>query len=170
MTEWEHVTLRIAPETKKEWESHIETNPNAENLSHLVRLSVHREIHRDNEKDAQTPRELQQIGEVIEGINTLEDSLNGIESRLKAIEEERQITKGMRLQKQVLAVLPTPPHTDEPVQPNSWGQTAERLSARLGIDDTETVQQVLDQLSSVTKQVKSATGGKPPKTYWWKTE
>lgn len=187
MTDWKTVTLRVSPETKEQWEEYAENHPEVGNLSHLIRLSVHREISENETAGSQRETDTQQLGEVLEGVNQIKTALQDVQYRLDALERESRFTEGIDIQKAVFSALPTPPkgktvdvsgldETDsqemviDSLQPHQWAATAADIADNLGIDDKTVVRNALLQLTEVTGQVRSVSGGKEGKTWWWKRE
>ena len=78
------INITVNPERKERWEEYVNENNEASSLSHLIRLSVEREINRD-ESDGQA-------GEV--DLSGIDERFDGLESRLDDLSVEiRQLVE-----------------------------------------------------------------------------
>ncbi|WP_338726721.1 hypothetical protein [Haladaptatus sp. DJG-WS-42] len=179
MTDWEQVNLRVSPERKQEWEQFVEEHPNANNLSHLIRLAVTREI--QGREPSRQEQSSEVSTEVLEALTRIENGLDEVQTRVKALEREQMAASGMDYQQAAFAVLPTEPkgeliegpngptRLDPPAQPPEYGMTVEDVADNLGVDNLDAVKDALDRLSDLTDQVRSSAG--PAKMrYYWKRE
>ncbi|SFS56226.1 hypothetical protein [Halostagnicola kamekurae] len=181
MTDWEHITLKVEPDTKEEWKKYAEEHPEAGNLSHLIRLSVHNEMNTESElDDAHVPKEDERIGELIESVNQIHDTLDTVQARISTLEHDSEVTEGFDMQKAVLSFLPTPPESALVPNPDStgshvyndadfdeWAATPEGISEQLGSNEAD-VRDALQRLESVTGLVDSKSSDS--QIYYWKKE
>ena len=192
MTDWEHITLKVEPNTKEEWKEYAEEHPEAGNLSHLIRLSVHNEMNAESgSDDAHVPNEDERIGELIESVNQMHDTLETMQTRLSTLEHDSEVTEGFDMQKAVLSFLPTPPesalvpnpdlpengeaedhdskgsHVYHDADFDEWAATPEEIAGHLGAEEDD-VKEALERLLRVTGLVQSESSEN--QTYYWKKE
>lgn len=173
-TEYTTVSVRVTNERYERWDDYL-SESDAENMSQLVRMSVKHEI--DGTADApQAPEnaiEPDSIGEISEGINSLQQAMKDVETRISVIEKELEDTNEMDLEDAVFRNLPTPPEkVDDPLtntEPSEWASTPGDI-ARSIVKSTERVKEALERLDERGGQVKSVYGGEPPKVYYWRRE
>ena len=78
----ERITVIVDSDTRSEWEEYIDNNPDADNMSHLLRMAVNDYITAD-EDDAEL--ESKQINNVEEQVETLNKELGQIQDTLQVI-------------------------------------------------------------------------------------
>lgn len=86
----ERVTLRIDGETKEQWQEVAEERRQYENLSHMVKLAVHREIHGQDgpaEGDGGYIPETTN-GELMDAIRDLQGDVNKVAGDVELIQDE----------------------------------------------------------------------------------
>lgn len=179
MTDTKTVTLRVSPDQKEKWEEYVKEHPEAGNLSHLIRLSVHKEMgSQPDSDDAQVPRKDERIGELIESVNQIQDTLNSMQTRMSTLEHDADILQDFDVRKAVLAVLPTPPksayvpdeegkgsHVYADADFEEWAVTPDGIAQQLGADETD-VSDALDRLQELTNIVGRGTDGSGGVYYW----
>lgn len=171
-TEYTTISVRITKEKRQKWEDYLPES-DAENVSQLVRMGVKHEI--DGRADApQTPEnaiEPEVMGEVAQGINTLQKAVKDVQTRLSAIEEEIEVADAMDIQDAVFRALPTPPTKTEETEHSAyaeWAVTSDDIAMDIARSE-EAVIDVLEQLEELG-QVRSVTGGPESDTYYWKRQ
>ncbi|KZN24187.1 hypothetical protein A4G99_07020 [Haladaptatus sp. R4] len=157
------ISIKVGESVKDEWQQHVEGNPEVESVSHLIRLSVNKEIHGGHEspeKAVQSSTDSKQLGEVVEGLSKLQDSVEGVQERLTAIEKEKTVTQNKDIQSMVFGMLPT---CDRPKE----GATVEDLASNLE-ESREDVEEALLDLLSITGQIQHEVVNGTER--WWKKE
>jgi antitoxin component of RelBE/YafQ-DinJ toxin-antitoxin module len=168
MAEKTTVAFRIDESVKSEWEDATE-RPEYDSLSHLIRLSVQREI-TDTEtapRTAQADTESDNAGEVIQSLNRLEKVTGEIQEEVEAFNRESESEELFDLKQVLLEVLPTAPGTYAPggEEPNveTVGQKPREVAGRIGAD-TSDVSDALEDMATGLGMVRSSKG------YYWKAE
>jgi len=183
-------TVKVPDDTAEEWDEYVDETPEVDSVSHLIRLSVLKEM--NDESDVETlriddgSRELS--GEVLTSLRKIETAIGDIEERLTALEDVETAEANYDIQKASYNFLPTPPESAYVPEPegkgsyvwedadfDEWAVTAEETARKLGAEEEE-VKDALDQLQETTGQVQSVTqgserfdiGDSDSKTYYWK--
>jgi hypothetical protein len=78
----ERITVIVDTDTRARWEEYIDNNPDADNMSHLLRMSVENYITEDEANEA---LESEQIDNVEERVETLNKELGQIQDTLQVI-------------------------------------------------------------------------------------
>jgi predicted nuclease with TOPRIM domain len=171
-TEYTTISVRVTKEKRRKWEDYLPES-DAENVSQLVRMGVKHEI--DGRADTpQTPEnaiEPEVMGEVTEGIDTLQKAVKDVQTRLSTIEEETEVADGMDIQDAVFRTLPTPPTEAEDTEHSAyaeWASTSDDIAMNIA-RSKDAVIEVLEQLEGLG-QVRSVTGGPDNETYYWKRQ
>lgn len=107
MSDREPIYIEVPQEQKEKWENWIEKDPNAANLTHLIKLSVQEHIHREQHDESQSQELLTELTseveearrEVVREIEDTRDRIDGVEA---AVEE----AKSTDLQKAVYGIIP----------------------------------------------------------------
>lgn len=172
-TEYTTVSVRVTEERRQRWGEYI-PECDAENVSQLVRMAVKHEIDGrvDAPQTAEAAIEPEVIGEMTEGIDTLQKAVRDVQTRLSAIEEEIEVTDAMDLQDAVFRALPTPPSEQEDTERDEyhkWAATADDIAMSIA-RSTDAVTDALDQLEEVSGQVRRVGGGPENEMYYWKRE
>lgn len=109
MSERTQVNLQVSPSQKQQWETAAKENPEYQNLSHLIRMAVSREL--SGGHDQQAVDNSQEMAQILERLNSLDDiqrSLTAIDSRLRDVENEvRHDPEVSEVASEVLQILPT---------------------------------------------------------------
>lgn len=98
------INLRVDEDTKQEWDEAVETHPEATSLSHLIRLSVNREI--SGSHDSAEPTEvdltpvIREMDDVKHALSDLTDRIDGLEVMADQSDELQEATL------EVLRLLP----------------------------------------------------------------
>jgi hypothetical protein len=161
----------VSKEQYEKWDNHI-ADCDAENMSQLVRMAVKHEIDgkADTSQTAETAIEPDVMGEVTDGIDTLQRSMRDVQTRLSVIEEEIEVTEAMDIEDAVFRALPVPP-SDTTAEPNyaEWAVTPDDV-AMTTARSTEKVRDVLERMEQRGSTVRSVVGGPDNKHYYWKAE
>lgn len=176
MTEKTTVAFRIAQSVRDEWDTAVDENPEYQSLSHLIRLSVQRELNdvdrevepsTDNSQDASN-------GEILESLTRVERVVDSIQDEVKATGREQRSEGLYDLQQVLLELLPTddrppsevrPSREDEEQRFKQGATTAEDLAARIGAK-TSDVGTALERLADDTGMVQTHTIDGTP--YYWR--
>lgn len=175
----QQVNVALREEEKDQWEQHVEENPNAENLSHLIRLSVAKEISGGGGSEKPTvDGDIDALADKLDSLEGLDDSLRRIEGklqrvdeRLAVLEQEEEAGAGFDLRKVVFSALPVADYGErEPAkEPPEKGVTPAKLADETGAPE-EKVLAELDRLTSTTSTVVGVVGGEDNERYFWKKE
>ncbi|MFC7058056.1 hypothetical protein [Halovenus salina] len=168
MAEKTTVAFRIDESVKEEWEDAAE-GPEYDSLSHLIRLSVQREI-TDTEtapRTAQADTGTNENSEMLQSLNRLEKVTGEIQEEVEAFNREHESEEMYNLRQVLLEVLPTAPGTYSPgpnePEPGSVGQKPREVAGRIGAD-TSDVSDTLEDMANGLGMVRSFNG------YYWKAE
>jgi antitoxin component of RelBE/YafQ-DinJ toxin-antitoxin module len=166
MAEKTTVAFRVDETVKSEWEDAAES-PEYDSLSHLIRLSVQKEI---TETETKRPQEDPGSGlnsEALQSLNRVERVVEEIEDEVKAVARESRAEELYDLEQVLLEVLPTAPESYFPnpgeADPEEVGQKPREVAARIGAD-TSDVSDALESLDDKTGQVRSH------RSYYWRAE
>lgn len=167
------VSAQIATEKREEWESYVDENPNVNSISHLIRLSVAKEIHgQKQQKAGSSPAVEQGFTDVLESVGDLSIKLDQLSERMNDVEREvRQDSDEVTdVAGQVFDVLPTEDvlitDTHESVIPTEErggvgmikSGRVDHISTRLGISEI-LVGEALEKLQTDTALVHSKSIG-----------
>lgn len=162
------VAFRIDESVKDEWENAAE-GPEYDSLSHLIRLSVQREI-TDTEapsRTAQVETETAENSEILQSLIRLEKATREIHEEVEAFSRERKSEELYKLEQVLLEVLPTAPRTYSPgpgdPSVSSVGEKPRHIAGRI-VADTSDVSDALEDLANGVGRVRSAN------RYYWKVE
>ena len=175
------ISIQIEETRRKEWEEYLKNRPEIENFSQLIRVAVSNEI-ADTQpvEDNNSLAAEQELSDVVNGLNSLKDTMQGFTDQLAAIEEGQ--TDKVDMSRAVLISLPAPP-SEKPVEtsgrngsdrsqdsasPTSFAKTAEELAYDLNTT-TDDIESALHHLQENTGQVKTAYCGSPPRRWYWKS-
>jgi hypothetical protein len=79
------ITIIVPEETKSEWKTYIDENPDADNMSHLLRMSVENYISDSDDDDGIQNEQLDNIEDAVERLQTdvaqTQDTLQVIKSQ-----------------------------------------------------------------------------------------
>ena len=170
-TVYTSVSVRIPRETRKKWEEYL-PNSDAENLSHLIRMAVKHEIDGTAESSQSQQKAIfpEELGEIADGVTSLQQTMNDVQTRLSSIEEEMEVTELIDIQDAVFDVLPTPPSDSEQARLyGEWAMTAEEVSTKVAHSES-TVRETLSRLEDRGGQVRSIWGGSEGKIHYYKRE
>jgi hypothetical protein len=159
-------TVKVDQSKAEDWEEYAEGNPEVDSVSHLIRLSVQKEISGkyDIEQRVEVSQSNDSIGangEVLTRLRKLQTGISDIEERMSALEDTEDAESRYDFQKVVFELLPTPPEDSGPgekvgewnyYQVEEYATTAEDLATRIKAK-TEDVRSELDTLYEQTGQV-----------------
>lgn len=142
------VNVAIEAETKERWEKTVESDPRFSTMSDLIRLSVEREI-ASNGSD----NDSKQVAELTERVESLESAIQGMGSDFQELKGiiQNQTPSNQNLKSEVFAILPD----GDMASPLSPQEVAEKIG---GPVDTDTVDNILEELATNTGQVESIFG------------
>lgn len=174
MAEKTTVAFRVDESVKKDWEEAAE-NAEYDSLSHLIRLSVQKEI-TDTATDTgpEVAPEESDNGEVLQYLNRIERITEDVQDEVKALGRESRAEELYDLEQVLLEVLPTAPESYHPQEGDSKpiedaNPTPHAIAGRVGAD-TSDVTDALERLENNTSQVRSATETASGDTYYWSIE
>jgi cation transport regulator ChaC len=153
-SDWEQVNIRLQPERKERWTSAVSEDTTYENLTHLIRLSVEKELKGEHDVPASsesTAGEADTSGEVLTTLNRIERSVENMDDRLSALEQESEAENKTNrvLRNAIFEILPA---ESELEGGNDYGMTAEEIAKTLGVEPGE-VSYVIDRMQ--TSQIQS---------------
>jgi len=175
-------TVKVDQSTADDWQEHVDENAYVDSISHLIRLSVQKEVNGDYElqnrgkgdSDAETSGD---SGEVLTHLQNIETAIGDLEERLAAVEDVESAEAGYSLKKAVWEVLPEEPsEVIEDEIPEVYGDegfddldviTPREIAQRLGAEVSE-VEDTLDELSESTGQVQRSDENYDGNHYWKK--
>jgi Arc/MetJ-type ribon-helix-helix transcriptional regulator len=164
MAEQTTVAFRVDESAKAKWEDAVES-PEYHSLSHLIRLSVQKEITGSEGTDTQPDNTPAENSEVLDSLTRLERTVDDIQDELDAVSRENRSEELFDLEQVLLEVLPTAPETyspgpDEP-EAEEVGQKPREVAGRIGADSSD-VSEALEGLANTTGQVRSF------QNYYWR--
>lgn len=174
--ERKRVNLMVDARQKEEWKKAAE-GPEYNGLSHLIRVSVTRELsdrsQQSTSRPASGPVEVELPNDLRATLDRLDRGLKDVKDRLDAIEGERR-TEGQEyeLAHMVLDVLPTPPDTEQAEELehyDEWAMTPEDLANRLH-EDPKNIEEALTRLQEMTSQLNGVVGGPENERFLWRQE
>lgn len=159
-------TVKVPESMAEEWEQYVEENPEADSISHLIRLSVNKEINDGHDRnlapsgDTETRNE----GEILTALRQIQTDVGDVENRLSALEGIKTAEADYDLRKAVYSFLP---EERDSLEYATWATTVEEIARKLGAEKSD-VKDTLDSLEDGTGQVASVAGGPEGETYWFK--
>ncbi|OYR37942.1 hypothetical protein DJ82_13430 [Halorubrum sp. Ib24] len=158
MAEKTTVAFRIDESIKSEWEDAAE-GPEYDSLSHLIRLSVQREITETEsaQHTAQADTATVEDSDVLDSLTRLERTVEDIQDEMKAVSRESRSEELYNLEQVLLEVLPSHKTNlkdlENPISSDIESATPEEIAARIDADEQD-VSDALNRLSDNTAQVK----------------
>lgn len=105
--EYKTLAVRLSKEKKKKWKDYVEES-NQPTLSQLVRISVEREIARENPLEESNSDSQDSSQEVIHKLDQISNKLQSMDRRLSAIESDRYGDEDLtQLATEVYRILPS---------------------------------------------------------------
>lgn len=150
-SDWEQVNIRLQPKRKKRWTSTVSESPTYENLTHLIRLSVEKELNDEHDTTTQSSRsedDSEVSGEILTTLNRIERSVDNMDDRLSAIEQESEAESDKLLRNAMFEILPPESELDT----KEDGMTIGDISKKLGVS-REKVNETIEGLQ--TSQIQS---------------
>lgn len=164
------VSVKIPRDVKEEWEQYAEENPDVDSLSHLIRLSVSKEMNASDQQERETGvQQAQASGEVLESLKRIQNSIDGVDDRLTSIEKETEAEgPGFDVQNAVYEALPEVGLPDS-LGPEDYREseavTHSDLAENIGIPEDD-VARALIRLHENMGQVVRAKGPDGIFHYW----
>lgn len=159
-------TVKVPALKAEEWDKYLEDNPEVDSISHLIRLSVEKEISgsHDDTKIPSGDSETRNDGEILTALRQLQTTVDDVEGRLSALEGIKTTEADYDLRKAVYSFLPKKKkNTEYP----AWATTTEEIARKLGAQEDD-VQNALEDLEHRTGEVASVTGGPKSERYWFR--
>lgn len=97
------INIVVDIDRKKQWEQVAEENPEYESLSHLIRLSVLRELNRDEYDNGSTDVDFTQVEDRFDSLEARLDELSSNVRRLVAEQEQEDVSE---LTNKVYEIIP----------------------------------------------------------------
>lgn|GEM_PF-2003082 len=173
-------TVKVSEDKAEKWENYVAENPEADSISHLIRMSVQKEI--NGEYDFDQRREAVEegganSGEVLTRLQQIQTALDNLDQRVSGIESLETAEASYDLKKAVWELLPEEPEevVDDEI-PAVWAEegldkldvvTPQEIARRLGAD-VDDVEEVLDDLAENTGQVQRSDKNHDGNHYWRK--
>lgn len=175
MAEKTTVAFRVDESVKQEWEDAADS-PEYDSLSHLIRLSVQKEI-ADTETAHTEPQPgvtVAEDSEVLQSLNRIERVVEDVQDEVEAVGRESRAGELYDLEQVLLEVLPTAPESYHPGERESANiedanATPHDIAGKIGAD-TSDVSDALERLEENTAQVRDATRQDTDETYYWRIE
>ena len=176
MAEKTTVAFRIAQSVRDDWDEAVEDSPEYQSLSHLIRLSVQRELADTDREVVSSPdnNEDTSNSEILKSLTRVERAVDSIQDEMKAAGREQRAAETFNLQRVLLELLTTderpvsdvlPAHEGEEATFKQASDTADELAARIGAN-TSDVANALEQLTENTGVVQGHT--LDDTTYYWR--
>lgn len=163
------VSVKIPRDTKQTWEEYANENPDVDSVSHLIRLSVMKEMNASEESNAGSSIEqVEASAEVLESLKGIQNSISEIDDRLTAIEKESKAEgPGFDIQNTVFDVLPesTMPPSLPPEDISGEGVSSSEVAESIGLPEEE-VSKALIRLHENTANLVRARGPDGELLYW----
>jgi len=159
-------TVKVPSLRAEEWDSYVEDNAEVDSISHLIRLSVERELQGRYEEPQMSSEHSGNAasGEVLTVLRQLQTGINDLEERMNALETVGEAEANYNLRKAVFSFLP---EERSSMEFEEWAIKCEELAQKLGADEQD-VQDTLRNLEEELGQVVSVTGGPDSETRWFK--
>lgn len=161
-------TVKVPESMAEEWDSYLEDNPEVDSISHLIRLSVQRQLQEgfEQSKQVSTGSDDNVSGQTLTMLRRLQTSINDLHEEVDSIRNINESEATYDLQRALFSLLPEGPKS---MKYNRWALTCEELANKLGAEE-QAVQESLNDLEEVTGEVRSVFGGPDDETYWFKQE
>lgn len=173
-------TVKVPESKADEWDEYIAENAHVDSVSHLIRLSVQRELNgnynrsqtvSDNSDDTRS-------GELLTALKQIQTSMDDLEERMSAIERVDEAEANYDLKKAIYEILPADTELNSPIgtvdeipkpeSPDELGvMTPQEVAQKLGADVTE-VEKTLKELVETTGQVQRSDSNHDGNHYWKK--
>jgi hypothetical protein len=166
------VAFRVDESVKEEWEE-AANGPEYNSLSHLIRLSVQREITETEVGETDAQAGVAAGGEVLESLSRLEKSVEEIQDEMGAVGRENQAEEMYELEQVLLELLPSGdidltadnPARSLEVEP----ATPSDIAGRIGADE-QRVSDALNRLADNTGQVRRSEIAFDEQPGYWRVE
>jgi Arc/MetJ-type ribon-helix-helix transcriptional regulator len=147
MTERTQINLVLSEQQKQKWKDNVADNASQyQSLSHLVRVSVEKELSDDPQQEIQIPDELSEFGKHVQ---QLENELDEISTRLETVEAEvKDDPRIKELASEIFRRLPTSVEeiqADEHDLGNRYGSPSHEESATVASGRIEDLASRLDE-------------------------
>lgn len=180
-------TVKVPESKADKWDAYVAENPEVDSISHLIRLSVEREMQGlyDQPQTPSDDSDNAASGEVLTALRQLRTSIDDLEERVSGIERVGEAEANYDIQKATFSMLPEPPESEvfEVPEPGKgkgsikehvnqsqlpeFAMTADKIARRLGAE-ADDVQDALDKIQRITGQVSSVVEPDSGETYYWK--
>jgi hypothetical protein len=164
------VSVKIPRDTKQTWEEYAEENPDVDSVSHLIRLSVMKEMNASDEPETgSSVEQAEASAEVLESLKRIQNSISEVDDRLTAIEKESKAEgPGFDVQNTVFEVLPElamPPSLPPEDIDGEGAVSSSEVAESVGLPE-EDVSKALIRLHENMSQVVRAKGTDGELLYW----
>ncbi|QPV61221.1 hypothetical protein I7X12_10590 [Halosimplex litoreum] len=146
-------TVKVSASTAEEWDEYVEENAEVDSVSHLIRLSVQKEI--SGEYDIEQRRESRSVegseateGEVLTQLRKVNTAIGDVEERLSALEETEKAEAGFDLKKAIHSNLEVVAWTDK--ERGNWDESDLEFH-----DSVHSAQDVAESIGADTADVRS---------------
>lgn len=179
-------TVKVPESKAEEWDQYAEENPEIDSVSHLIRLSVEKEIsgeyQMENRRSTSSNGDGGAVtGEVLTALQKIQTSIEDVEGRIDALEDRENAEAVSDLKRAVYDSLPPYPEDatrEEPAfdangkligredeaDPTDFALTPEEVAANIGAN-VEEVADALEEIRSNTGQI-SRTDTDNGTFYW----
>lgn len=179
-------TVKVSEEVAEDWEEYVRENPEVDSLSHLIRLSVEREL----QGRYQDPREVGSgvseggdgaaEGEALTLLREIRTGLSDLEKRLESVEQLEAAEANYDLKKASYSVLPSQDDLPTPmdkIEEIPSGEDPEKLPVKTAREvaqaigaDVQATKDALDELADSTGQVLRSDENWDGRYYWKRGE
>ncbi|PSQ56467.1 hypothetical protein BRD22_05420 [Halobacteriales archaeon SW_8_68_21] len=172
MAEKTTVAFRVDESVKQEWEDAAD-GPEYDSLSHLIRLSVQREITDTETAETGAQADVEAGGEMLKSLNRLEKSVEEIQDEMGAVGRENQAEEMYELEQVLLEILPSGDIDLTADNPTDYLKTEpakpSNVAGRIGADE-QRVSDALNRLADNTGQVKRTQTAFDDQPGYWRVE
>jgi len=164
------VSVKIPRDMKQTWEEYAEENPDVDSVSHLIRLSVMKEMNASDESETGSSVEQAEApAEVLKSLKRIQNSISEVDDRLTAIEKGSKAEgPGFEVQNTVFEILPEvamPPSLPPEDLDTEKTVTPAEVAETVGLPE-EDVSKALIMLHENMNQVVRAKGPDGELLYW----
>lgn len=173
-------TVKVTESIAQKWDEYIDKNAHVDSVSHLIRLSVQRELEgRYNQpQTVSDATDDAASGELLTALRQIQTGIGDLEERLSALERVEEAEAGYDLKKAIYEILPADTELKDPIgiideipkpeNPDDLGvMTPREVAQKLGADVSD-VESTLEELAASTGQVQRSDKNHDGIHYWKK--
>ncbi|WP_336357578.1 hypothetical protein [Haloarcula sp. CGMCC 1.6347] len=173
-------TVKVDQSKAEDWDEYVQENAHIDSVSHLIRLSVERELSGAYDQP-QTPSDASDdasSGELLTTLRQIQTGIGDLEERMSALEQVEEAEASYDLKKAIYEILPADTELEDPIgmideipkpeNPDDLGvMTPQEVARKLGADVSD-VEDTLKELAETTGQVQRSDLNHDGNHYWKK--